>query len=311
MPVLGLAPEFDGATLDIAPGGGANQAALAACLGLGILEASRDGLSHDQRRFLDAVGLQARRAREGVFLWNIEPYDDVHEATARPGGPLRALYAVAAGFKPNWILHAHGFDEATRVVFFDYSARALHVRRFLVDHWDGADYPRFLPRVFEAFPDPPTFYQLWGGRGPRDVDPRDLRRMWRLELDRWGGERTFRAHWSRYRRLEHDYLDCDLMGDPSPLLERIGPEVPSAVWWSNAYFTVYGNWFHAPHERRRRFESWVRGLAARQPRITLYGADDNNMSINGIDAGRYRTAYDQELRDAYRPYRLDCREIRV
>ena len=56
-------------------------------------------------------------------------------------GSVFAVARTESGFKPNAILHAHGFGEETEVVFFDYSERALAIRRYLVESWDGTDFP--------------------------------------------------------------------------------------------------------------------------------------------------------------------------
>lgn len=94
-------------------------------------------------RFVQGVEDQVRNARRGVFLWNLESYEDVAPAPGDFRPPVTTLYAVASGFKPNAILRSHGFDEHTRVVFFDYGKNALAVKRTLREEWDGWDYPRY------------------------------------------------------------------------------------------------------------------------------------------------------------------------
>ena len=42
------------------------------------------------------------------------------------------------------------------MVFFDYSPNALEVRKFILDEWNGRDFPSFCERIFEAFPAPET-----------------------------------------------------------------------------------------------------------------------------------------------------------
>src|SRR4029079_12982857 len=113
-------------------------------------------LSPDQREFLDVIARQTGNAQRGVFLWNIEPYADVVSDDAdRPR--TATLYAVAAGFKPNAILQAHGFDAGTQVVFFDYSERALAIRRHIVEQWNGEDFPGLVRHLVHTFPAPQTY----------------------------------------------------------------------------------------------------------------------------------------------------------
>ena len=113
-------------TLDLGAAHVAQREALLPFLGAGIhgydAQSEADGLTGDQCRFLNVIKTQAENARRGVFLWNIESYEDIEAPSDGFQGPVASLYSVAAGFKPNRILETHGFDANSRVVFFDYSS---------------------------------------------------------------------------------------------------------------------------------------------------------------------------------------------
>jgi len=81
-----------------------------------------------------------------------------------------------------------------------------------------------------------------------------------------------------------------LLDDPGPLLRSIRND-RGVIWWSNAFFTVYGNWFHIPTHRRACFEHFIASLAAAAPDLLLYGNDDNNSCINCITAADYSDRY--------------------
>jgi hypothetical protein len=268
-------------------------------------------LSGAQRELLDTAALHSANARRGVFLWNIEPYDDVETPPPDFTGSTSRIYSVAAGFKPNRILETHGFDSRTSVTFFDYSDRALDVRRFTLDTWDGIDFPRFVRGVFERFPYPETYYHLWRDLTPDQVDPADLESAWRREVIRWGGEQAFAEHWGRYRELQHDFVHCDVVGDPAPLLERVAVDPHAVMWWSNAFFTVHSNWHYTWNERRDRYEAWVSGLASRNPELLVYGSDHNNSNVNWIRIGDYWSRYRELPGDELVPRKLQHHEIRM
>lgn len=273
--------------------------------------AGADGLmSEDQRRFLDAVALQTGNVRRGVFVWNIEPYDDVAEPPPGFAGPLARLYCVAAGFKPNMILHTHGFDERTTVVYFDYSPDALAVKRLLVEEWDGEDYPRFVRYVFKKFPHPETFYHLWSGRTPDNMDWDEMDGFWLAETKKWGGESVVKGHWRAYRELRHEYVQCNVLTESERLLARVAPGPDSVVWWSNAFFTVYSNWFYTIDERKRLYRRWVEGLAASNPELFLYGADYHNTSVNHVRAREYLDALEASGDSYLNPAKIHRHEIR-
>ena len=249
--------------------------------------------------FLKEVQRQVVNAPRGVFLWNLEPYDDVRTPPTGFDPPISTLYSVASGFKPNMILESLGFDARTRVVFFDCSTRALEVKRLLLEGWDGRDFPAFVPHLFRKVPSGDAHYHLWDGATPETLDPKAVERAWERELERWGGERAFAEHWSRYRQLRHEFVRCDVLGNAARLLARVEPEEHAVIWWSNAFFSVWGNWLLDAAERRAAYERWVEELAERNPELFLYGSDFSNSSVNDVRAGEYRLM----LRDA------DCDEL--
>ena len=281
-------------------------------LGDGIRTFSQpeSGLEPRTGEFLEDVQRQVLNADRGVFLWNLEPYDDVRTPPTGFEPPITTLYSVASGFKPNAILQSLGFDARTRVVFFDYSAKALEIKRLLLEEWDGRDFPAFLARVFRSLPSHSAHYHLWDGATPETLDPSAAERAWERELEAWGGERSFEEHWSRYRQLRHEFVRCDLLGDAEGLLALVEPEENSAIWWSNAFFTVWGNWLLDATERKRRYERWIDELACRNPDLFLYGSDFSNSSVNDVRAAEYRDVLHEAACDELVPLVVNACEIR-
>jgi hypothetical protein len=245
------------------------------------------GLDRRTRRLLTDVQQNVVNATRGVFLWNLEPYDDVAKPPRGFEAPISSLYCVASGFKPNAILESLGFDDSTRVVFFDYSARALEARRMLLAEWDGTRFPEFVEYLFQQLPANETHYHLASGATPQTLDWSAVDQAWTRELETWGGEQTFKEHWSRYRKLAHEFVHCDLLSGAPQLLARVRPERAAVIWWSNAFFTVYGNWLFSVADRRRIYEDWILALTDRNPDLFLYGSDFSNISVNDIQAGEY------------------------
>jgi hypothetical protein len=281
-------------------------------IGFGIAAFKGDDaiLAPERQRLLRSVDTQVKNARRGVFLWNLESYEDVSVAPRDFERPVSSLYTVAAGLKPNMILRNLGMDEKTRVVFFDYSDEALEVRRMIDTEWNGEDYPDFIRQVFRKHPHPETFYQLWAGLTPDKIAWEDVDRLWQTELERWGGAAAIRDHWQRYRRLEHEYIACNLLADRQPLLDRIRREKNAVIWWSNAFFTVFSNWLYTIDQRREIYLGWVREVAGRNPDLFLYGSDFNNISVNHVRAGAYLSRLTSEGYDYLNPLKVNQCEIR-
>ena len=301
--------------LDLQPTSPSARRAMSAFLGDGIADYQQQGASEaltaDQKNLLDAIADQANKARRGVFLWNIESYDDIEHPSDDFQSPVTHLYSVAAGFKACRILQTHGANRNTRVVYFDYSERALEIRKFLVERWDGHDFPRFVRVLFETFPHPETFYQLWDGVTPHNVEWGDVQRLWQQELTRWGGEEPFKSFWQTYRHLPHQFVSCNLLADPAPLLDQMVHEPNSVIWWSNAFFTMYGNWFYSSVDRQRAYDQFVSQMAHRNPSLHLYGSDSNNTNVNSIQAAKYWEQYRRSGVSDTHPCRLFRTAIRM
>ena len=315
VPVVGFDKQSLGSILDLSAKSPTRTRAFAKYLNDGITtyrpEDAHDDLGNDQVAFLNTVKPQSTNARNGVFLWNIEAYADIETPRDDFEPPISSLYSVAAGFKPNRILHTHGWDKSTRVVYFDYSPKALEIKRHIVDQWDGENFPDFVDSLFAAFPHPDTFYQLWDDLTPEQVDSSDIQQMWQRELKHWGTAQIFRDHWQAYRELPHEYVCCNILTDPSPLFDRIADQSSAIIWWSNAFFTVFGNWFYTLDQRRKMYEHWIEHLTRLRADLYLFGSDHNNVNVNSIRAGEYWDAYQRAGGSSLVPCRLSKTEIRM
>lgn len=262
------------------------------------------------RRYLTGLRELVASLPRGVFVWNIEPYTDIEAPPAAFRGPLSALYTVAAGLKPNRLLETHGFAASTRVVVFDYSAPGLRYRQLLAEEWDGRDYPSFLRRLFARLPPGEAHYCLWQGQTPESLDWEAVAMRWREEVDAWGGESALARHWERYRRLDHRYLQVNLLGERGALLAELGDHPVAAIWWSNAFFSLVSNWLHPAAARREIYRSFLAELALRAPRLWLYGASSDNAAVHQVQAAEYERWFAEHGGDELAPGRLGGLEMR-
>ncbi|UXI70097.1 hypothetical protein [Tahibacter amnicola] len=242
--------------------------------------ADRDSLTPELASFVDGLSRTLDRSQRGVFVWNLEGYDDVSLLEPEP---LAALYCVAAGFKPNAILRRCGFRPDAQVVFLDYSRDALRFRRQLVEAWNGRDLPAFLwPRLEPSS----THYWLRSTAHDGMPDRAELEQLWQRELDDWGGADTFAAHWQATRRLVHHYVHVDLLRHPERAI-TMTPQGPSVVWWSNAFSSVHALWHLRYAARADAFTRWIDVLAEACPEAQLLGADADNVPVADTRAAEY------------------------
>ena len=127
LPVHDIGPALEGRRVSLGRLSQEDARLLARYLGDGIhgYANGERWLDPEAGAFVEQVRRQVINAGRGVFLWNLEPYDDVRTPPHGFEPPITTLYGVASGFKPNMILESLGFDANTRVVFFDCSRRAL------------------------------------------------------------------------------------------------------------------------------------------------------------------------------------------
>lgn len=254
------------------------------------------------QRFIAKIKCQINNAKNGVFLFNIENYGEIN--AQQIGQPLEALFSVAAGFKPYRILLEKGFTETTKVIFFDYSQSALDIKKHMIEHWDGEDFPGYIAQLFKAFPHPDVFYQLWDGTTPENIDWSDITWMWQQELQKWGGEENFKKHWQVCRRLPHQYLCCDLLNNRQPLLNKLAQFDRSYLWWSNAFFTIYSHWHFETSTRKQQYIDWLKSLQTVAPNCEISGADHNNAAVNGLTVNEYVRQFESKNCDQLNPQQI-------
>lgn len=280
-----------------------------ALIGKAIDAIDDNSLTSAQRSFIKRLSPQVNNAQKGVFLLNIESYEDLPDSVADQPA-LDAVFSVAAGFKPYRILHTQGVHDDTQVVLFDYSRQALAVRRTIIEEWDGDNFPEFVKQLFERHPEPDVFYQLWTGVTSRTLDWQDMQILWHQELDKWGGAAAFKRAWQRYRALPHQYLHCDLLADRQALMQRLGQYGNTYIWWSNAFFTVFSHWHYTFAERQKIYQQWLQELAEVAPNCLINGADNNNVAVNGVTADQYWQAWQQQQYDELKPLQINQTAIR-
>lgn len=246
-----------------------------------------EGPQGKQRRFLEGARTLTADLPKSIFVWNLEPYDDIECPAEGFQPPLTTLYSVAAGFKPNRILQTHGFNAETRMLVFDYSPQGLEFRRLLHEEWDGVDYPSFLRVLFRRLPSGEAHYLLWDGMTPENLDGRVVERRWKQELAAWGGEEALYEHWQAFRRIRVEYLLCNLLTEQDKLLQEIHDEQNAIIWWSNAFFSVHSNWLYSSAQRQGIYRRWIEALARKAPWLWIYGSDCHNQSVNCHTARRY------------------------
>lgn len=208
-----------------------------------------------------------------VFFWNTEPYADVIKAT---GPKIKKLYAVAAAFKPNFMLNKFGFYEDTEVIYYDYSKQALAFKKLLLEEWDGRDYPKFLRYAKSKYQINETFGASTEGKTYED--------LWKKELSYWGSEDILYEHWQKYKKLKHTFIYCDILETPEKITNQVDNTEESYIWWSNAFHTVTAHYTKSLDELKDHYNiNWVEALKNKNNNLICFGTDIVNNKLRNIN----------------------------
>ena len=196
--------------------------------------------------------------REGapkkIFVFNSENDADLPQLRFRPG--LDTAFVLASGFKTNRILETLGFHDRTKVVHYDYSAPALMLRRVMVETWDGRDFAGFFaaqrPRIDAAFTAGVGYLP-----GPLLKDKDLVAREFQREVSSvFTSEAQWLAHWARYQKLPHVYVEADVIKDRTAARAMIAANAGgnTVLWMSDMFNSPNAVGKFSWNRRRAAFE---------------------------------------------------------
>jgi hypothetical protein len=229
-------------------------------------------VSDHQRGLLQRLRAESGGFDKNLFLFNNESYWQIEvQADKRV---LDGLVTVASGFKDLFILHAHGHTYDTKIIYFDVCREALRIKRHILEHWDGRDFPAFLTRMRRDL-------QSELREAVHVVAESHWPTLWQEELRRWGGEENFRSAFLRARALPREFLHVDILEDSTKIVQALRETSGRqfAVWYSNCFnytpAVARRRWdLEGIQERGLAFLHELQALALEQERnIVLYGED--------------------------------------
>ncbi len=201
-------------------------------------------------------------APKKIFVFNSENDADFPQLRYRPG--IDCAFVLASGFKANRILETLGFHDATKVVHYDYSAPALMLRRAMVEDWDGRDFAAFFlamrPRIDAAFPAGVGYLP-----GPQLKDRGGVEREFQREVAAvFTSEAQWLAHWGRYRKLAHVYVEADVIKDSPAAKAMIAAHARGAtvLWMSDMFNSPNAVGKFSWSRRRQAFDVIAHALKA-------------------------------------------------
>ena len=181
------------------------------------------GLDSSQVKYATELYLRAHPVdgqNNGVYVINNETLNNVTKIDLPR---VDHLISVAAGFKPNFVLHHVGFNANTKITWCDISKPALDFKRHLANTWDGID----LQAAWDSFPDPKRHLNREVTSFSNQVSVN--RERWKISNYQWYD------HWQQFRTLQSEYLHMNLIYELDTLLDIIDNSAGQyiVVWISN------------------------------------------------------------------------------
>ena len=132
----------------------------------------------------------------------------------------------------------------------------------MIEHWDGDDFPRFVNQLFEDLSHIPKRFINFGTTSrPRPFSMKISDAYGSASLRGGKAPNDSKTIGNDIASSNTNSFVCDLLSNPSPLLDQMQPEPNAIVWWSNAFFTMYGNWRCCVEDRQTSYERWIEQLA--------------------------------------------------
>ncbi len=202
-------------------------------------------------------------APKKVFAFNSESDAEFPQLRYRPG--IDTAFVLASGFKVNRILETFGFHERTKVVTYDYSAPALALRRMMIAEWDGEDFAAFFaaarPRIDALFERAVAYVPAEIMRDPSTVAKEFQREMGAV----FSSPDHRRAHWRRFKALEHVFVEVDVLAAPAEAKAMLEAHAGghTVMWISDMFNSPNAVGKFAWNRRHAIFETLTGALQAR------------------------------------------------
>jgi hypothetical protein len=220
-----------------------------------------DTLEYNQKAWIRKLGYQEEIEKDRVYAFNTETLS----AEGKRTGTIDHLFSAAAGFKPLAILNTNGFNELTRVHYFDWCDASLLYKRHLLETWDGLDLHLWLLEHDLKY----NFSSTYRG---------NYESYWHQELNEFGGAIAFKQLWDRYVELEHNFYKIDIVNESENLFNLIQAQQGNKVLWTtNIWSSEMLHWNEEPEQLELKYKKF-KGLIP--PDLTLYGHDYVAMDLN-------------------------------
>ena len=151
------------------------------------------------------------------------------------------------------ILNTNGFNDNTKIHYFDWCDASLLYKRDLIETWNGVDLHLWLLEHDLKY----NFASTYRG----NYEP-----FWQQELQDFGGAEAFKKLWDRYVNLEHNYYKIDIVNEPTNLFNIVkAQEGNKVLWTTNVWSSEMLHWNQGPDQLKIKWNKLKKMLEMIEP----------------------------------------------
>lgn len=202
-----------------------------------------------------------RRRKGGVFVFNTEILVPEPEWIRDNGGPLSCFIGTCAGFLDICNLKHFGFDESTKLVYYDINPDAVTFKKHLLDNFEGDlnQLPQFIADFKAANP------HILIADNSEATGLADLRRE-------FPNDDEFHSLWNRMRRLERQFTTLNLFGDYKKVFRKVVDKDKRAMICISDIFTGTNELTYGVGTLRSIFHAMMEDFS-NYPKLVVQGKD--------------------------------------
>lgn len=186
------------------------------------------GTNSAQEHYCSLMTHLNRQVRKQYYVLNTEALTDANADTE-----IDHYAGVASGLKLFCTAVKNGFNDSTRITFFDFSPVALQFQRAMIKNWDG-DLDTYQAHCKKFERATPGHYPCLPSGAWEDTYKHILKE---LDLDK----EAFQLQWLLFSLLDHKFELIDLYNyqDQAKLVELCKGHKQTYLWISNAFYMEY------------------------------------------------------------------------
>lgn len=196
-----------------------------------------------------------------VFIYNTEPLVPNPQWIRECGGPLKGFIGTCAGFLDMANLKHFGFDETTKLIYYDINQDSISFKQYFLENFDGEleMLPKFVRSYKEKYP------QAQVADNNEELGNGDLRNEFKSPEE-------FKQIFLRMQKLDRKFVHFNLLSEAKALVEcGPGPNERTLLCISDI-FTGTNEMTYGAHRLRDNFKAFLNDVSSRK-KLIIQGSD--------------------------------------